>query len=157
MERSALIAKLRALPAQLESLVAGLTDEQLTTPYLEGEWTVAQNIHHVMDSHMHSYIRCKLILTQEHPPLRPYDQNVWAALPDATQADVSLSLAVIKGLHARWVSMFESLPDDAWERAGAHPEIGDVTLAFQLDYYAKHGEAHIDQITRTLAAGGIRA
>lgn len=152
-ERQGLIEKLRRLPAQIEELVGGLSDTQLTTPFLAGEWTVAQNVHHLADSHMNSYIRCKLILTEENPPLKPYDQDAWAGLPDAQSADLAPSLTLLKQLHARWVTFWETLPTDVWSRSGFHPENGPMTLADILRSYAAHGEAHIDQITRTLAAG----
>ena len=151
-ERRALIDKIQRLPEQIADLVTGLSAEQLTTPYLAGEWTVAQNVHHLVDSHMNSYIRCKLIATEDHPTLKPYDQDAWAQFADAQAADVSGSLAMLEQLHRRWVSFWETLPDDAWPRTGHHPESGTVTLETQLAGYAAHGEAHIDQITRTLAA-----
>jgi len=151
-ERYALIEKIRILPAQIEQLVADLTPEQLTTHFLPSEWSVAQNVHHLADSHMNSYLRCKLIATEDHPTLKPYNQERWAELPDAQEADVSPSLALLKSLHTRWTTFWENLPDDAWTRTGFHPETGTVTLADQLRLYAAHGEAHIDQIKRTLAA-----
>lgn len=103
---------------------------------------------------MNSYIRCKLIATEDNPPLKPYDQDRWATFADAQGADVAVSLALLKSLHARWVVFWEHLPEEAWERAGFHPDHGAVTLADQLRLYAAHGEGHIDQITRTLAAQG---
>lgn len=151
-ERQRLIEALRTLPAQLEALTAGLSAAQLTIPYLAGEWTVAQNIHHLADSHMNAYIRCKLIATEEHPTLKPYDQDRWAALPDGQHADVSVSLALLRALHQRWVLFWEQLPGDAWVRSGLHPENGEVSLDDQLRLYAAHGLGHLDQITRTLAA-----
>lgn len=151
-ERCERISKIRRLPQQVADLVAGLSEEQLTTHYLAGEWTVAQNVHHLVDSHMNSYIRCKLIATEEHPALKPYDQNAWANFADAVDADVRGSLAMLAQLHRRWVIFWETLPDDAWGRTGHHPESGTVTLEMQLAGYAAHGEAHIDQIVRTLAA-----
>ncbi|MFN8439965.1 MAG: DinB family protein [Caldilineaceae bacterium] len=151
-ERNQLINKIRSLPNMIEKLVTELTSEQLTTHFLTNEWTVAQNVHHLADSHMNSYIRCKLIATEEQPTLKPYDQDLWAAFPDAQKADISGSLALLKVLHGRWVEFWESLPADAWQRTGFHPERGTVTLDSQLQLYADHGEAHIDQITRTLAA-----
>lgn len=156
-DRAALIEAIRRLPAQLAALVAPLSAEQLTTPYLAGEWTVAQNVHHLLDSHMNSYVRCKLILTEERPTLRPYDQDAWAALPDARGADLADSLAGLRALHARWTRFWEALPEAAWERPGHHPESGEVTLASLLASYAAHGEGHLDQIRRTLAAGGVEA
>ena len=154
LERQARIDRIRRLPGQIETLVSTLTPKQLTTPYLSGEWTVAQNVHHLADSHMNSYIRCKLIASEDHPPLKPYDQDRWAQFPDSCDADLTASLALLRSLHQRWVLFWESLPDEAWARTGVHPESGAVSLDDQLELYADHGEAHIDQIQRTLAAAG---
>lgn len=154
-QRHALIEKIRQLPAQVEALIAGLSDDQLTTRPLPKEWSVAQNVHHLFDSHANSYIRCKLIASEENPLLKPYDQDQWAAFADASQADVSTSLALLKGLHTRWVRFWQSLPEDAWQRTGTHPEAGVVTLERQLISYSEHGEAHLRQIGEVLAAQGI--
>lgn len=151
-ERQGYIEKIRRLPAQIEELVSGLSESQRTTHFLADEWTVAQNVHHLADSHMNSYIRCKLILTEENPPLKPYDQDAWANLPDGQAADLSPSLTLLKQLHARWVTFWETLPADAWHRTGFHPDNGPMTLEDIVRGYAAHGEAHINQITRTLAA-----
>jgi hypothetical protein len=151
-ERAALIGRISALPAALEALVAGLSSEQLTTPFLDGEWSVAQNVHHLFDSHANSYIRCKLALTEDGPPFKPYNQDAWADLPDARDADIGVSLALLRGLHARWVRFWQSLPDEAWGRVGHHPQYGRMSLDDLLRSYADHGEGHLDQIQRTLAA-----
>ena len=151
-ERQQDIDKIRRLPGQIEALVSGLSAAQLTTHFLASEWTVAQNVHHLADSHMNSYIRCKLILTEEKPPLKPYDQDAWANLPDAQSADLSATLLLLAQLHARWVTFWETLPETAWSRVGFHPDNGPMTLADIVQGYDAHGEAHIDQITRTLAA-----
>lgn len=147
------IGQIGRLPAELEALVGGLSPEQLTSAYLVGEWTVAQNVHHLADSHMNSYIRCKLIATEDNPTLKPYNQEDWAGFPDAQSADLSTSLALLRALHTRWVAFFTNLPEAAWQRTGYHPENGTVTLESQLHYYAAHGQGHLDQIRRTLAAG----
>ncbi len=151
-DRQALIEKIRILPDQIAALVGGLTEEQLTTPYLCGEWTVAQNVHHLVDSHVNSYIRFKLILTEDYPTLGDYDQDAWATLPDASSAQVEYSLIILRGLHERWVKLLQSLDASQWSRAGVHPANGEVTIDSLLVTYAGHGEAHIDQIQRTLGA-----
>ncbi|MDE0143436.1 MAG: DinB family protein [Caldilineaceae bacterium] len=146
------IDKIRRLPLQVEELVSGLSPQELTAKPLAGEWTVAQNVHHIADSHINSYVRCKLMATEDNPTLKPYDEGAWALLSDGGSADLSDSLTLLKALHARWVQFWENLPDDAWQRTGMHPESGPVTLARQLELYVEHGEAHLDQIRRTLAA-----
>ncbi len=150
--RQEAIEKIRRLPQQLEELISGLSPQDLTAKTLPNEWTVAQNVHHIADSHINSYVRCKLMATEENPTLKPYDEGAWALLSDGSSADLSDSLALLKALHARWVRFWEDLPDDAWQRTGQHPESGPVTLARQLELYVEHGEAHLDQIRRTLAA-----
>jgi hypothetical protein len=151
-QRHELIEKIRIFPAQLRARVGGLSDEQLTTHFMEGEWTVAQNVHHLADSHMNSFVRMRLILTEERPVLKPYDQDRWAELADSGTTALEESLSILEGLHRRWVRVFESLGAADWRRAGLHPEIGEVTLDSILQIYAAHGEGHIDQINRTLEA-----
>jgi hypothetical protein len=150
--RRELIDTIRVLPERLAARVRGLSDEQLTTHFLAQEWTVAQNVHHLGDSHMNSFIRLKLILTEEHPTLRPYDQDEWAKTPEANSPDIEISLRLLAGLHARWVMLFEGLSEADWQRTGYHPENGDMSVEDILQVYAAHGEGHIDQINRTLAA-----
>ena len=94
-QRSQWIAAIAQLPTQLEHLLAGMTPTELTGHFLAGEWSVAQNVHHLADSHMNSYIRCKLIATEDNPPLKPYDQDAWAALPDAQTARGAGFLALV--------------------------------------------------------------
>ena len=148
----AFIEKLERFPEQLETAVSGLTIEQLTTPYLEGEWTIAQNVHHVADAHINGYIRVKLTLTEDVPPLKPYDQDKWAISPDANNVDLDTSFHILRGVHQRWGMLFRSLTDPEWTRSGNHLEDGIVTVADLLTIYVAHGEAHLDQIARTLAA-----
>lgn len=151
-ERKQMIDQIRRLPDQIDYLAGVLTPEELASKFIDGEWSAAQNIHHLADSHMNSYIRCRLIVTEEEPALKPYDQERWAVLPDAEDADVTPSLQILRGLHTRWTRFWENVPDDAWQRAGDHPEYGMVTLEKLLQVYAAHGQGHIDQIRRTVAA-----
>lgn len=151
-ERAERIEKIRCFPQQLEELVRGLSDEDLNTPYLANEWTVSQNVHHVADSHMNAFIRFKLILTEQTPPLKGYAQELWAELPDSHHLPLEYSFSILRGLHARWCVLFESVTDEQWSRGGLHTENGLMTLDDILRNYAAHGEGHIDQIQRTLAA-----
>lgn len=147
--RAEQIQRIRDLPAQLEALVAGLDADQVTTDYDAGEWTIAQNIHHVADSHMHSYIRMKLAVTEDNPRVNAYLQTVWADMADASGADVDASLAIIRGLHARWADFMETIED--WSRTIDHPELGEMSLERILAYYSQHGLAHVEQINQVIA------
>jgi hypothetical protein len=153
-DRTTQLRALRELPAKLRTTVAGLDDTQLDTPYREGGWTVRQVIHHLADSHMHAYLRMKLMVNEDHPTIKPYNQDVWAANSEATGGAIGSSLDLIDGLHRRWVDFLERLPESAWSRGGLHPERGEVTLPGTLDTYARHGEKHIGHIMGLRRAKG---
>jgi len=145
--RSDQIETLRRLPERLRAAVHGLEDHQLDTPYREGGWTVRQLVHHVADSHMNSYIRCKLALTENAPTINAYDENAWAQLPDS-KMPVEVSLALTAAVHARLVSLLEALTDADFEKSFKHPERGPVTLAGNLAIYDWHSRHHTAHITR---------
>lgn len=156
-ERAGWIARIRALPGHLESLTEGLSAEQLTTRFMENEWSVAQNIHHLADAHMHVFLRTKWALTEEHSSIRPYQQDDWASSAESVHAEIEESLLLLKGLHARWARLLESLSEEQWQRAGLHlVRQTEISVERMAEVYAKHGEDHLDQISRTLAAGGIQ-
>jgi hypothetical protein len=153
-QREELVHQIASLPSRLEALVSELSPEQLSGTHIPGEWTVAQNVHHVADAHLNGFVRFKLILTEDRPTLKPFDQERWAELLDSKLAVVTRSLLVLKGVHARWVELLRSLDEDEWRRFGYHPEVGIVSLDDLLQTYANHGEAHLAQIAQTLAARG---
>jgi hypothetical protein len=146
-ERNEAIDRIAALPAQMRFAVEGWNAEQLDTPYRPHGWTVRQLLHHVPESHMNSYIRFKLALTENEPTIKPYDEAAWANLPDATTAPVDLSLDLLDTLHQRWVLLLRSMSAEQWSRTFRHPEIGLVRLDVNAMLYAWHGKHHLAHIT----------
>lgn len=145
-DRSTKIQKIRELPDKLEEAVKGLNNAQLDTPYREGGWTVRQVVHHLADSHMNAFLRIKWMLTEKHPIMKTYDQDVWAASPEYS-LPLEQSLALIRGLHDRWTVLLESVSENDWTNKTAnHPERGTVTLDSMLAIYSGHGEKHCGHI-----------
>src|SRR3954463_7180526 len=103
------IGELEALPENLREAVAGLSDSQIDTPYRPGGWTVRQVVHHLPDSHMNSYVRFRLALTEDMPTIKAYNEGSWAELPDARQAPIEPSLDLIEALHHRFTILLRSL------------------------------------------------
>jgi hypothetical protein len=133
-------------PARLRAAIAGLDDAQLDTPYRPGGWTVRQVAHHVPDSHINSYMRFRLALTEEEPVIKPYEEKRWAELPDARTLPVEVSLALLENLHARWVPLLRSLSAADWKRNFRHPELGLVSLENNAALYAWHGRHHVAHV-----------
>ena len=146
-ERAAMIAQIAEVPARMHAAIAGLDDTQLDTPYREGGWSVRQVVHHVPDSHLNSYTRFKLALTEEEPTIRPYDEAKWAALSDSRDTPVATSLTMLDALHDRWTILLRAMSEDAFRRTLRHPELGVMTLDAMLSLYAWHGRHHIGHVT----------
>src|SRR5580704_10481468 len=120
-ERREHIEAIAATPAHLNAAVSGLKPEQLDTPYRPGGWTVRQVAHHVPDSHMNAYVRMKLALTEDEPTVRPYEEALWAELPDSRLAPVEISLSLLEFLHLRWDSLLRAVRPEDFARRLRHP------------------------------------
>jgi hypothetical protein len=146
-QRQLFIQEIADSPVKMRAAVAGLTEEQLDTPYRPDGWTIRQVVHHVPDSHMNAYIRFKLALTEDEPTIKPYDEARCAALDDSTFAPIEPSLKLLESLHERWVTLLKSLSPQDWKRAFQHPERGRVSLNMNVALYAWHSRHHVAHIT----------
>lgn len=147
-QREAWIRDIAELPLLLKQAVQGLTEEQLRTPYREGGWSVKQVVHHVADSHMNSYIRFKLALTEENPTIRPYYEDRWAELSDSDLEPVETSLQLLDSLHRRWVRLLTSMTDEQFALTFYHPGSQEtVRLDTNVGVYSWHGRHHLAHIT----------
>jgi hypothetical protein len=145
-QRQTWIREIARAPQELRAAVAGLTPEQLDTPYRPGGWTGRQVAHHVPDSHVNAFVRFKLALTEDQPTIKPYDEARWAVLADAA-LPVAPSLDLLEALHIRWVRLLESMHELDYRRTFAHPESGIWRLDQCLAQYAWHGRHHMAHIT----------
>ena len=146
-DRAALIRDIAELPVKLHAAVSGLSEQQLETPYRDGGWTVRQVVHHVADSHINSYMRFRLALTEPSPTIKPYDEAAWAELADAKREPVDVSLQLLESLHHRWVVLLGSLQPEDWKRTFVHPERGQMELGTNLALYSWHSKHHVAHIT----------
>jgi hypothetical protein len=127
--------------------VEGLDDAQLDTPYRPEGWTVRQLVHHVADSHMNSYVRFRLAVTEDTPTIKPYDEKAWANLPDAATAPLEPSLELVEALHRRWLLLLQSFGPAEWSRTFRHPERGVSRLDVTALLYGWHGRHHVAHVT----------
>jgi hypothetical protein len=142
-ERATYLQQLADLPGALGTLAGQVGAERLQRPYRPGGWTGQQVIHHVADSHLNSYCRFRLALTEDNPTIKPYEEGAWAELPDVAATPVSVSLALLTGLHSRWVMLLHHLTEAQWQRTFYHPGNGRTsTLDEALVLYAWHGRHH---------------
>jgi hypothetical protein len=143
-QRNQAIDFLEAFPLLLRAEVEQRGEEGLKRPYRPGGWTLAQLIHHLADSHSQMSGRLRMALTEDWPTIKPYDQEAWAALADASTMAVGPSLSIIEGVHARIVTLLRSLKEDDWARGFDHPENGPERIDQVLLRYEWHGRHHLE-------------
>lgn len=147
-QRASWIAEIEAAPSQLRTAVSDLSKNHLEMPYREGGWTLRQVVHHIVDSHMNSYVRFRWTLTEDKPVIKAYNESLWAELPDAQRAPIDLSLILLEALHARWVYLLKELNETDYQKVFIHPASAkEISLERNLALYAWHGKHHIAHIT----------
>jgi len=145
------ISVIEKLPEELIELVSNLSENQLDNSYRPEGWTIRQVAHHLVDSHMNSYIRFKLTLTEENPTIRPYFEDRWAELPDTFETPIEVSLQLLKSLHQRWVILLKSISKEDLNRIFTHPEMNaTITLWQNIALYAWHSEHHLAHVKQAL-------
>lgn len=149
--RKQLLGQIEEAPKKLRAAVAGLSREQLNTPYRDGGWTVQQVVHHLADSHMNAYTRFKLALTEDEPTIKPYNETRWAELSDSRTTPIETSLTLMDALHERWVNLLRGMSPADFARKMKHPERGPMSLDDTLGLYAWHGRHHVAHITNLRA------
>ena len=145
-KRQKWLQQMAEMPEALAAAVTGLSERQLRTPYRENGWNPRQVVHHLADAHMNGFVRFKLALTEDVPPIKTYEEALWAETADVREAPVEVSLRLLGALHERWLILLRSLSEPQWSRAFSHPDRGLMTIDKAIQLYAWHGIHHAGQI-----------
>ena len=141
------ISIIEEYPKELRLLISDFTPSQFDNSYRPDGWTARQIIHHIADSHMNAYIRLKLSLTEDKPVIKPYNQDLWANLPDGKNAPLETSLSIIDAVHGRWGFLLRTLHEQDLQRSYIHPEYNrEFRLDELLALYAWHGRQHYEHL-----------
>lgn len=145
------IATIEQFPNRIKKISKNLSEEELHYTYRPNGWMIKQVIHHCADSHMNSFIRFKLALTEESPIIKPYEEAKWAELIDSLDNNIEASLQIIDGVHYRWSMVLKNLNKEQLSKQFINPE---SKKTFQLDetigLYAWHCEHHLAHIMQAL-------
>ena len=140
------IKRIETLPSRVESLIKNFSAAALDTPYREGGWTARQVLHHLADSHMNAYIRCKWTMTEGTPTIKAYDEKAWAETPE-TKLDPVISINMLKALHIKWTALLKLLKPEDLQKEFFHPDNKKhVRLDRQIALYAWHGDHHLGHL-----------
>ena len=147
---------IETFPLKIKRITKNLSVEKLNWKYRPDGWSVKQVVHHCADSHMNSFIRFKLALTEVNPTVKPYDEAKWAELKDANEDDISASLSIIESLHKRLALLLKSFDENDFKSSFFHPESKTTNcLDVVLSFYAWHCNHHLAHIEQALKYNGI--
>ncbi|WP_317125034.1 YfiT family bacillithiol transferase [Epilithonimonas vandammei] len=115
------ISEIENFPSLVKTEIQNLDEKDLQLRYRPEGWTITQVVHHCADSHINSYMRFKLALTENVPTIKPYEESLWAELPDNNLSPF-VSLKLLDALHEKWVYILKSLSEEDLNKAFIHPE-----------------------------------
>ncbi|WP_312751027.1 YfiT family bacillithiol transferase [Epilithonimonas hominis] len=142
------ISDIENFPNLVKAEIQNLDEKDLQLRYRPEGWTISQVVHHCADSHINSYMRFKLALTENVPTIKPYDESLWAELPDNNLSPL-VSLQLLEALHARWAYLLKTLTVEDLSKEFIHPEQSEKILFKEniliYSWHCRHHLAHIRQ------------
>lgn len=141
------IHTIEEFPIKIISEVNNLNVQELKKTYRPDGWTIQQIVHHCADSHINSFIRFKLTLTENTPTIKPYFENLWAELPESNEFPIESSLKILQGIHQRWAYLLKNISQTDLDKQFKHPETNElINLKTNIGIYAWHCKHHLTHI-----------
>ena len=137
-------------PLRLETVLAGLSDNDLKAYPIDNKWSIKEIVFHITDSEIIGASRIKMILGEEDRDLPFYDQDSWVsnmAYNLLSEKQMVNSIKVFSAIRTQLTELFVNLKQSDWEKTGIHAEFGKVSVRNLLELYADHSERHISQIS----------
>ena len=140
------ISDIENFPNLVKAEIQNLNEKDLQFRYRPEGWTISQVVHHCADSHINSYMRFKLALTENVPTIKPYEESLWAELPDNNLSPF-ISLKLLEALHERWVYLLKTLTENDLNKEFIHPEQSErISLKKNILIYSWHCGHHLVHI-----------
>lgn len=130
-------------PAKLRAACAGLGEDRLNTRIGPGEWSIMENMVHLLDSDLASTHRKRRIVAEDNPLLVAYDENAFIARLPSGQANLAEVLDLFEANRRFTTRWLRTLPAEAFGRTGIHTQRGKVTLLQIVEIYANHVDHHL--------------
>ena len=130
-------------PQRIKALVDGWSAAEFERTYAPGKWTARQILVHLAQVELGLSTRARFALTSESYTAESFDQDVWMALDEPTDARTALDAYL--ALRAFNVAMWRRLSRDQRQRRFAHPEYGELTADWVAAQMAGHDIHHLRQ------------
>jgi uncharacterized damage-inducible protein DinB len=139
---------LRTTEAGLRRAVEGVSPAQIAEPEAAGKWSMRQVMQHLADSELVWAYRLRLVLAQDRPELKGYDQDLWADRLRYHEADAARAVDEFSVLRRANLRLLQNASAADLERVGVHAERGEESVEHMVRLYAGHDLLHLNQLDR---------
>ena len=146
--RAELMQKYRTGHQAVVEALENLRDEELDRSAVVDEWTPRQIVHHIADSEMTAAIRLRMLVTEDNPQIKGYDEKDYARVLTRDRP-IGPSVEAVHWARESTLQILERLNEDEWGRSGTHSELGPYSVERWLEIYAAHCHDHAAQIKRS--------
>jgi hypothetical protein len=144
-ERQELVARYKDGYRAVAEAIAGADERELDARPAPNKWSAREIVHHLADSEMTSAIRLRLLLAEERPAIKGYDQDAFAKRLFYDRP-YQASLEAFKYARETTGEILDRLTPADWSREGTHTEVGRYSVETWLSIYADHAHNHAAQI-----------
>jgi hypothetical protein len=146
-----IVAALDAFPEELARLLDDQPREALVAPSSDGGPGVVELLPHLRDWEAIFLGRVDAIMTQDHPTLPAFDDDLWAIERDYRGQDPARVLAEFLSLRADLLDHLRHADEAAWRRTADHETAGEVDLLWLGNQVVQSDADHVAQIRDALS------
>jgi uncharacterized protein (TIGR03083 family) len=103
---------------EVAALFAGLSETQGAFRYAPGKWSLKDLLQHLSDAERIFAYRCLRIGRGDATPMPGFEEDAYAAAAQADARSMADLLADWRAVRSASLSLFRSLPDEAWGNQG---------------------------------------
>ncbi len=144
-EREQLISQYQDGYRVVAEALLKITPDELDARPGSGKWTAREIVHHLADSETTAALRFRLLLAEDRPSIKGYDQDEFAKRLHYDRPHEA-SLELFRAARASTAELMSCLSESDWLREGTHSDVGRFGLDTWLRTYAPHAHQHADQI-----------
>jgi hypothetical protein len=144
-EREQLIAQYKDGYRVVAEALVKISPEELDARPGPGKWTAREIVHHLADSEMTAAVRLRLLLAEDRPAIKGFDQDEFARRLHYDRPHEA-SLELFRAARASTSELMSELTEAEWLREGMHSELGRYGLDTWLRIYGPHAHRHAAQI-----------
>ena len=134
---------------RLRDLTASLTPAQIDRSPAPGKWSIREITAHLADCETVFGFRLRQTLSEEHPIIQPFDQEIWSKRYAAY--DLASALALFTATRNWNLKFLTTVDETDRHRPTTHPERGTMTLWTIVETMAGHDINHLQQLERIAA------